>query len=88
MVAVKILENILESIEEIEEEFIILKDLSCHPNLPQFYGLYLKKGRTSDTDQLWLVMEVSKFHIFLDLFKNRSQILFFYSYVLVVPLSS
>lgn len=54
----KILENILESIEEIEEEYMILKDISFHPNLPQFYGLYLKKGKTSELDQLWLVMEV------------------------------
>lgn len=44
--------------EEIEEEYMILKEISCHPNLPQFYGLYLKKGKTSESDQLWLVMEV------------------------------
>lgn len=54
----KVLENILESIEEIEEEYMILKEISFHPNLPQFYGLYLKKGKTSELDQLWLVMEV------------------------------
>lgn len=68
MVAVKILENIMESIEEIEEEYIILKDISFHPNLPQFYGLYLKKGKTAETDQLWLVMEVFQFRIHLNNF--------------------
>lgn len=59
-VAVKVLENISESIEEIEEEFMILKNISYHPNLPRFYGLYLKKGKTTESDQLWLVMEVSR----------------------------
>lgn len=56
--AIKVLENISESIEEIEEEYMILKDISHHPNLPQFNGLYLKKGEKSEDDQLWLVMEV------------------------------
>lgn len=58
IVAIKVLENISESIEEIEEEYMILKDISHHPNLPQFYGLYLKKGKKVEDDQLWLVMEV------------------------------
>ncbi|CAG5073246.1 Similar to MYO3A: Myosin-IIIa (Homo sapiens) [Cotesia congregata] len=58
-VAVKILENIADNIEEIEEEYLILRDLGFHPNLPLFYGLYFKKSDSSDNqDQLWFVIEL------------------------------
>lgn len=59
-VAVKIMENIADNIEEIDEEFLVLRDLCLHPNIPAFYGLYLKFGQGKrDDDQLWIVMEVS-----------------------------
>lgn len=54
------MENIHETVEEIEQEYQILKAVSCHPNFPQFYGLYLKKDTKMD-DQLWVIMEVSYF---------------------------
>ncbi|XP_049784574.1 myosin-IIIb-like [Schistocerca cancellata] len=57
-VAVKILENVPDNIEEIEEEYLILKDLSLHPNIPSFNGLFLKRGSTPEEDQLWFVMEL------------------------------
>ncbi|XP_013191306.2 myosin-IIIb [Amyelois transitella] len=57
-VAVKILENIAENIEEIEEEFLVFRDLSSHPNIPEFFGLFLKRGINSDDDQIWFVMEL------------------------------
>nr|QDR51010.1 neither inactivation nor afterpotential C-2 [Manduca sexta] len=57
-VAVKILENITENIEEIEEEFLVFRDLSSHPNIPEFFGLFLKRGASSDDDQIWFVMEL------------------------------
>ncbi|XP_041975163.1 myosin-IIIb-like isoform X2 [Aricia agestis] len=57
-VAVKILENITENIEEIEEEFLVFRDLSTHPNIPEFFGLFLKRGVTSEDDQIWFVMEL------------------------------
>ncbi|XP_050666235.1 myosin-IIIb-like isoform X2 [Leptidea sinapis] len=57
-VAVKILENITENIEEIEEEFLVFRDLSSHPNIPEFFGLFLKRGITSEDDQIWFVMEL------------------------------
>nr|XP_037866986.1 myosin-IIIb isoform X3 [Bombyx mori] len=57
-VAVKILENIAENIEEIEEEFLVFRDLSSHPNIPEFFGLFLKRGASSDDDQIWFVMEL------------------------------
>lgn len=57
--AIKILENVAENIEEIEEEYLVLRDLSLHPNIPSFKGLYLKRGSLPEEDQLWFVMEVS-----------------------------
>jgi serine/threonine protein kinase len=60
--AVKILESIHEIIEEIEEEYKILRDFNDHPNMPKFYGLYLRVGDTGTDDQLWMVMEVRKIY--------------------------
>lgn len=52
------MENIGENLEEIEEEFLILRDLSIHPNLPAFIGIFFKRGAVREEDQAWLVMEV------------------------------
>lgn len=57
-VAVKILESISDNLEEIEEEYLVLRDLSHHQNLPTFIGMFLRKGSCSEDDQLWFVMEV------------------------------
>ena len=57
VVAVKIMESIHEVVEEIEEEFQILRDLSSHPNLPKFHGIYLKQDPQTE-DQFWIAMEV------------------------------
>lgn len=55
----QILESIADNIEEIEEEYLVLRDLSKHPNIPDFAGLFLKRGATVEDDQLWFVLEVS-----------------------------
>ena len=61
-VAIKILENVADNIEEIEEEFLVLRDLSMHPNIPAFHGIFLKRAKPSqEEDQLWFVMEVGTF---------------------------
>lgn len=57
-VAIKILESITDNLEEIEEEYLVLRDLSQHPNLPTFVGMFLRKGVCFEDDQLWFVMEV------------------------------
>ncbi|KAL6261975.1 hypothetical protein P5V15_007059 [Pogonomyrmex californicus] len=58
-VAVKILENVADNIEEIEEEYLVLRDLSQHPNIPLFHGLFLKRAKPGqEEDQLWFVMEL------------------------------
>ncbi|XP_034180215.2 myosin-IIIb isoform X1 [Osmia lignaria lignaria] len=58
-VAIKILENVADNIEEIEEEYLVLRDLSHHPNIPQFHGLFLKRAKPAqEEDQLWFVMEL------------------------------
>ncbi|XP_018026744.1 myosin-IIIb [Hyalella azteca] len=58
IVAVKILENIAENLEEIEEEYLVLRDLSLHPNLPAFKGIFLKRGDRGEDDQAWVVLEL------------------------------
>lgn len=57
-VAIKVLEHVADSMEEIEEEYRVFRDLSKHPNLPAFHGMYLKRGPSREDDQLWFVMEV------------------------------
>ena len=57
-VAVKILDNIPDNIEEIEEEFSVLSTHWIHPNIPHFEGLFLKSGASSEDDQIWIVMEL------------------------------
>lgn len=53
------MEQIVDNIEEIEEEFLILRDLCIHPNIPSFHGLYFKRHPSKrENDQLWFVMEV------------------------------
>ena len=39
-VAIKIVENIEENIEEVLQEYQILTDHSLHPNIPQLYGAF------------------------------------------------
>lgn len=59
--AVKVMESYTELVEEIEEEYKILKDLSNHSNLPDFYGIYLKnvdETEEEEADQIWLVLEL------------------------------
>jgi len=48
-----------EIIEEIEEEYLILRDHGYHPNLPSFFGLFIHRSPHS-SDQLWIAMEVSQ----------------------------
>lgn len=52
------MENIADNIEEIDEEFLVYRDLCLHPNIPSFYGLYFNPGKKREEDQLWFVMEV------------------------------
>jgi myosin III len=56
-VAVKILECFSGMVEQIEEEYHVLRDLSGHANIPPFYGVYMWRGPNA-ADKLWIVMEV------------------------------
>ncbi|KAH9524023.1 Myosin-IIIa [Bulinus truncatus] len=61
-VAIKVMESVSEVIEEIEQEYRVLRDLGGHPNMPRFYGMYLKRRLpgTASEDQIWIVMELCK----------------------------
>ena len=56
------MESIADNIEEIDEEFLVYRDLCLHPNIPSFYGLYFNAGKKREEDQLWFVMEVMMAH--------------------------
>ncbi|XP_028966557.1 myosin-IIIb [Galendromus occidentalis] len=58
MVAVKIMENISDNKEEMEEEYRVLRDLGSHPNLPNYYGVFFKPAKNREDDQVWFVMEL------------------------------
>ena len=58
------LESVHEVVEEIEEEYQVLRDLGRHPNLPSFFGLYRKADPEAEEEQLWIAMEVGPSHLF------------------------
>jgi len=59
-VAVKIQKITSQTQCRIVEEYRVLRELSDHPNLPDFYGIYRRRSaRKSDYDEMWFVMEVS-----------------------------
>lgn len=55
--AAKVIDSILEKIDEVLPELEILKKYSDHPNVAGFHGAYIKRD-SKRQDQLWLVMEV------------------------------
>lgn len=57
-VAIKVIENIKENLEEVEEEQRVLAQLSLHENFPEFYGTFLKKSGNLEDHQIWFVMEL------------------------------
>ena len=59
-VAIKIVESIKQNIEEIEQEYVTLKKLGVSSNLPEFFGIFLKKVGQENDHQIWFVIEVSK----------------------------
>lgn len=61
-IAIKIQNLNRENIPYIQEEYRILNELSPHPNLPDFYGVYRKIGETDD--EIWFCIEVRAFFLF------------------------
>jgi hypothetical protein len=58
-VAIKIQALTPDTEEDVRSEYHILKTLSSHRNLPDLYGVYLKKSSSpSQPDKLWFVIEV------------------------------
>ncbi|XP_031568566.1 myosin-IIIa-like isoform X2 [Actinia tenebrosa] len=58
--AAKIIDSILEKVEEVLPELEIFKKYSDHPNVAGFYGAYIKREDPKRQDQLWLVMELCR----------------------------
>lgn len=55
-VAVKIQKLVADTKVYVEKEYTILKDFTDHMNLVDFYGCYRKN------DEVWLVLEVRRYH--------------------------
>lgn len=62
-VAIKVQKYESDLKESIREEYRVLRDFSKHPNVPELYGVYRKRG---DPDEIWFVIEVRQ--AFLPLF--------------------
>ncbi|XP_033606145.1 neither inactivation nor afterpotential protein C [Cryptotermes secundus] len=58
-VAIKIQAVTPDTEEDLRNEYHILREFSCHPNLPDLYGIYLKKASSdSEHERVWFVMEL------------------------------
>lgn len=64
-VAVKVLQVDEDRLDDVREEYHVLRDLSDHPNLPDFYGTFVR--RSEDGDQVWFAMELCANGPILDL---------------------
>lgn len=60
-VAIKVQPYEDDLIVHINEEYRILRDFSSHPNLPDFLGVYRKKGDGDNPPEIWFILEVSIF---------------------------
>ncbi|XP_032241097.1 myosin-IIIb isoform X3 [Nematostella vectensis] len=67
--AAKVIDSILEKIEEVLPELEILKKFSDHPNIAGFHGAFIQRDPNRQ-DQLWLVMELCRGGSVTNLVKN------------------
>lgn len=70
LVAVKIMENIADNVEEMEEEHRVLRDLCVHPNIPTYFGIFFQPAPCREDDQVWFVMELCTGGSVTDLVQN------------------
>lgn len=70
LVAVKIMENIADNVEEMEEEHRVLRDLCVHPNIPTYFGIFFQTAPCREDDQVWFVMELCTGGSVTDLVQN------------------
>ncbi|CAH1389425.1 unnamed protein product [Nezara viridula] len=66
-VAIKVQKVTNENKSSVEEEYKILRDLSSHPNLPDFYGVY--KHSEGNKNYVWFVMELCEGGPVIDLIR-------------------
>lgn len=67
LLAVKIQESVHEHLEEIEEEYRILKEFSCHENFPKFYGIYSR----DENKEIWFALELCSGGSITDIVKRN-----------------
>lgn len=71
-VAIKIQRYEKDLITHINEEYRVLRDYSSHPNLPDFYGVYRKRG--GDIDEIWFVLEFCEGGPVIDIIRSLQTI--------------
>jgi myosin III len=73
-VAIKIQKYEKDMKTHINEEYRILRDFSSHPNLPDFYGVYRKKGNNKEPDEVWFVLEFCEAGSIIDIIRSLQTI--------------
>lgn len=69
-VAIKCQRYDKDMISHINEEYRVLRDLSSHPNLPDFHGVFKKKFTTAQPDEIWFVLELCEAGSVIDIIKS------------------
>ncbi|CAD5118433.1 DgyrCDS7142 [Dimorphilus gyrociliatus] len=67
LLAVKIQENVYEHLEEIEEEYRILKEFSEDENFPKFYGIFSR----DEHKEIWFALELCSGGSITDIVKRN-----------------
>ncbi len=61
-VAVKIVDEVADNVEELEEEFRVLSAHWLHPNIPRFVGMFFRRSAALGTDrkddQVWIAIRM------------------------------
>lgn len=70
-VAVKIQRYEKDLVTYINEEYRVLRDYSSHPNLPDFYGVYRKRG---EIDEIWFILEFCEGGPVIDIIRSLQTI--------------
>lgn len=63
-----------DMIAHINEEYRILRDLSSHPNMPDFHGVFKKKFTTAQPDEIWFVLELCEAGSVIDIIRSLQTI--------------
>ncbi len=70
IVAIKVMEAVLDKEEDIKAELNVFQHHAHHPNIVNFFGAFIKKNEMTD-DHIWIVMEVGTNSVFLSIYYSH-----------------